>query len=226
MTSLAIDATHNNSTEPTPDELLSALSADLTVKLIHEVVMSAYDPYVVNLSNFAPPSGRGTELQLHATENLRDRLCGLGWEMSNLEQVPCVFNREDGIRIVCSTDGGPNVGFDYPAKPKLREKGKGTVRLAGHKNNDTPPIPGLEAYALEDELQKLDDLDFYYLLMHIDEAREEIRLELSKPLFNDKGETLKWSNRIILPAIPTSSDPSVDTKSVPVPEIVVVRKVS
>ena len=226
MTSLAIDATHNDSTEPTPDELLSALSPDLTVKLIHEVVISAYDPHVVNLSNFAPPSGKGTELQLHATENLRDRLCGLGWEMSNLEQVPCVFNNVDSIRIACSTDGGPNVGFDYPTMPKLREKGKGTVRLAGHKNNDTPPIPELEAYAPEDELQKLDNLDFYYLLMHIDEAREEIRLELSKPLFNDKGVTLSWSNRIILPAISTSSDPSVDTKSVPAPEIVVVRKAS
>lgn len=226
MHNAAFNAKHDDTTVQSPDELLAAVSADLTVKLVHEVVVSAFDPYVVNLSNFAPCGSKGTELQMRATENLRDRLCGMGWEKSDIEQVPCVVNREDGVRIVCTTDGGPSIGIDYPAKPIMREKGNGTIRLAGHKGNDTPPFPGFETYTQDDDLQKLDDLDFYYLLMHLDEARQEIRLELSMPLLDEKGANLGWHNRIILPPISISSEPPVDTKSVPAPNIEVVRKAS
>lgn len=172
--------------ELTPDEQLGAISVDLSVALIHDVVTAAYDPHVNSLSNFAPLGSKGTELQIRATEYLRDRLCGMGWEMSNLEQVPCVLNRGDNIRIACSTDGGSSVGIDYPAKPFLRAKGKGTIRLAGYKGDGTLQIPGLEAFFQYDELRRLDGLDFYYLLMHIDEAREEIRIELSNPVFDVK----------------------------------------
>ena len=212
--------------ELTPDEQLAAISADLSVALIHDVVIAAYDPHVNSFSNYAPLGSKGTELQMRVTEFLRDRLCGAGWEMSNLEQVACVFNREDNVRIVCSTDGGSSVGIDYPARPLLRAKGKGTIRLAGHRGNGTLPIPGLEAFLQNDELRKLDGLDFYYLLMHIDEAREEIRVELSSPIFDDKGVMLRWRRRIILPSISTSAEPSVDARSVPAPEIAVMRKPS
>lgn len=226
MPSFAFNAKTNDTTELTPDEQLATVSPDLNVKFIHDVVMAAYDPHVNGLSGFAPLGSKGTELQMRATENLRDRLCSLGWELSNAEQVPCAFSRVDNVRIACSTDGGAAVGMDYPARPMLREKGKGTIRLAGRKGNDTLPFPGFETFIVEDELQKLDGLDFYYLLMHLDEAREEIRIELSKPVFNEKGATLGWDKRIILPPILTSTEPPVDTKSVPSPEIDVVRKTS
>lgn len=216
----------NDAIEQTPDELLAAVSADLTVKLVHEVVISAFDPYVVSLSNFAPCGSKGTELQMRATENLRDRLCGLGWVKTDVEQVPCVISRPDGVRIACTTDGGPSIGIDYPAKPIMREKGSGTIRLAGHKGNGTAPLPGFEAYIQDDGLEKLDDLDFYYLLMHLDEAHQEIRLELSAPVLDEKGANLGWRDRIILPPISISNEPPVDTKSVPAPDIEVVRKAS
>lgn len=226
MSSTALNTTSNDNTEPTPDELLAAVSPALSVQLIHDATIAAYDPHVNSLTGFAPLGSKGTVLQIRATENLRDILCGMDWEMSNLEQVPCVFNQHDNVRIACSTDGGANVGVDYPAKPSLRIKGNGTIRLAGHKGNGTPSFPGFEEFSRNDELQKLDGLDFYYLLMHLDEARGEIRIELSKPIFNDKGVTLGWDKRIILPAIPISAEPPIDTKSTPIPEIAVVRKAS
>lgn len=226
MTSVAYNAKINDNTAPSPDEQLAGVSSDLSVQFVHDVVLAAYDPHVNGLSDFAPLGSKGTELQMRATENLRDRLCSMGWELSNAEQVPCVFSRRDNIRIACSTDGGASVGVDYPAKPTLREKGKGTIRLAGHKDNNTPPFPEFEAFLADDELQKFDGLDFYYLLMHLDETREEIRVELSKPVFSDKGVTLGWDRRIILPPISISSEPPVDIKSVPAPEIAVVRKAS
>lgn len=226
MRDVSFNATANDTIEQSPDELLAAVSADLTVSLIHEVVISAFDPYVVSLSSFAPFGSKGTELQMRATENLRDRLCGLGWEKSDVEQVPCVISRPDSVRIACTTDGGPSIGISYPAKPIMREKGNGTIRLAGHKGNNTAPFPGFEAYLQNDELEKLDDLGFYYLLMHLDEIHQEIRLELSAPVLDEKGANLGWHDRIILPSISISNEPPVDTKSVPAPDIEVVRKVS
>lgn len=226
MQNASFNATANDTIEQSPDELLAAVSADLTVSLIHEVVISAFDPYVVSLSSFAPFGSKGTELQMRATENLRDRLCGLGWEKSDIEQVPCVISRPGSVRIACTTDGGPSIGISYPAKPIMREKGNGTIRLAGHKGNNTAPFPGFETYLQNDELEKLDDLGFYYLLMYLDEIHQEIRLELSAPVLDEKGANLGWHDRIILPSISISNEPPVDTKSVPVPDIEVVRKVS
>ena len=226
MQNASFNATANDTLEQSPDELLAAVSADLTVSLIHEVVISASDPYVVSLSSFAPFGSKGTELQMRATENLRDRLCGLGWEKSDIKQVPCVISRPDSVRIACTTDGGPSIGISYPAKPIMREKGNGTIRLAGHKGNNTAPFPGFETYLQNDELEKLDDLGFYYLLMYLDEIHQEIRLELSAPVLDEKGANLGWHDRIILPSISISNEPPVDTKSVPAPDIEVVRKVS
>lgn len=226
MQNASFNATANDTLEQSPDELLAAVSADLTVSLIHEVVISAFDPYVVSLSSFAPFGSKGTELQMRATENLRDRLCGLGWEKSDIKQVPCVISRPDSVRIACTTDGGPSIGISYPAKPIMREKGNGTIRLAGHKGNNTAPFPGFETYLQNDELEKLDDLGFYYLLMYLDEIHQEIRLELSAPVLDEKGANLGWHDRIILPSISISNEPPVDTKSVPAPDIEVVRKVS
>ena len=130
------------------------------------------------------------------------------------------------MRIVCTTDGGPSIGISYPAKPIMREKGNGTIRLAGHKGNNTAPFPGFETYLQNDELEKLDDLGFYYLLMYLDEIHQEIRLELSAPVLDEKGANLGWHDRIILPSISISNEPPVDTKSVPAPDIEVVRKAS
>ena len=226
MQNASFNATANDTIEQSPDELLAAVSADLTVSLIHEVVISAFAPYGVSLSSFAPFGSKGTELQMRATENLRDRLCGLGWEKSDIEQVPCVISRPDSVRIACTTDGGPSIGISYPAKPIMREKGNGTIRLAGHKGNNTAPFPGFETYLQNDELEKLDDLGFYYLLMYLDEIHQEIRLELSAPVLDEKGANLGWHDRIILPSISISNEPPVDTKSVPAPDIEVVRKVS
>ena len=226
MQNASFNATANDTLEQSPDELLAAVSADLTVSLIHEVVISASDPYVVSLSSFAPFGSKGTELQMRATENLRDRLCGLGWEKSDIKQVPCVISRPDSVRIACTTDGGPSIVISYPAKPIMREKGNGTIRLAGHKGNNTAPFPGFETYLQNDELEKLDDLGFYYLLMYLDEIHQEIRLELSAPVLDEKGANLGWHDRIILPSISISNEPPVDTKSVPAPDIEVVRKVS
>lgn len=212
--------------ERTPDECLFAVSPDLSVQLIHDVVIAAYDPHVVNLSKFAPVGSKGHELYIHATENLRDRLSASGWETSDVEQVACVLNRKSGVRIACSTDGGPCVGIDCPSGPALRKKGKGTIRLAGYGIGDTLPFPGLEMFLKKDELQRVDDFDFYYLFIHLDEAKKEIRIELSKPIFEDTGTVRNWSERIILPPIATSPNPSFDARPVPAPEIAIARKVS
>lgn len=112
----------------TTDERLAALSPGLNTELFHDVVLAAYDPYVNSLSGFQPSNGKSTVLQIHTTDFLRGRLCDMGWEKSDLHQVPCVIDREHSIRLCCSTDGGAAVGRK-DSNPVLRTKGLGTLHI-------------------------------------------------------------------------------------------------
>lgn len=51
-----------------------------------------------------------------------------------------------------------------------------------------------------------------------------LSMELSRPIFDDKGAAVDWAERIIMPAISTQSKPRVAPKALPVPEILVERK--
>lgn len=222
MASCALDVPIAEIAEPSVDEKLAALSPDLTVGLFHEVIAAAYDPHVVGLSNFAAPNAKGTELQLRTVDYLRSRLAEMGWESSNTEQVPCIYNMTYQIRLACSTDGGPSVGREGFLKPSLRRKGKGTVRLAGCAASITPCLPGFECP--ENDVQKIDGCAFYYLLLDLNETSGEIFMELSRPIFDDKGVAVDWAERIIMPTISMQSKPHVVPKVLPAPEILVERK--
>lgn len=222
MASCALDVPIAEIAEPSVDEKLAALSPDLTVGLFHEVIAAAYDPHVVGLSNFAAPNAKGTELQLRTVDHLRSRLAEMGWESSNTEQVPCIYNMTYQIRLACSTDGGPSVGRAGFLKPSLCRKGKGTVRLAGCAANITPCLPGFECP--ENDVQKIDGCAFYYLLLDLNETSGEIFMELSRPIFDDKGVAVDWAERIIMPTISMQSKPHVAPKVLPAPEILVERK--
>ena len=222
MASCALDVPIAEIAEPSVDEKLAALSPDLTVGLFHEVIAAAYDPHVVGLSNFAAPNAKGTELQLRTVDYLRSRLAEMGWESSNTEQVPCIYNMTYQIRLACSTDGGPSVGREGFLKPSLRRKGKGTVRLAGCAASITPCLPGFECP--ENDVQKIDGCAFYYLLLDLNETSGEIFMELSRPIFDDKGVAVDWAERIIMPTISMQSKPHVALKVLPAPEILVERK--
>ena len=222
MASCAHDVPIAEIAEPSVDEKLAALSPDLTVGLFHEVIAAAYDPHVVGLSNFAAPNAKGTELQLRTVDYLRSRLAEMGWESSNTEQVPCIYNMTYQIRLACSTDGGPSVGREGFLKPSLRRKGKGTVRLAGCAASITPCLPGFECP--ENDVQKIDGCAFYYLLLDLNETSGEIFMELSRPIFDDKGVAVDWAERIIMPTISMQSKPHVAPKVLPAPEILVERK--
>lgn len=222
MASCALDVPIAEIAEPSVDEKLAALSPDLTVGLFHEVIAAAYDPHVVGLSNFAAPNAKGTELQLRTVDYLRSRLAEMGWESSNTEQVPCIYNMTYQIRLACSTDGGPSVGREGFLKPSLRRKGKGTVRLADCAASITPCLPGFECP--ENDVQKIDGCAFYYLLLDLNETSGEIFMELSRPIFDDKGVAVDWAERIIMPTISMQSKPHVAPKVLPAPEILVERK--
>lgn len=209
----------------TPSDKLALVSPDLTIELIHEVVLHAYDPYVTSLGGFEPKNGKGTTLQIHATDYLRGRLCSIGWKKTDLYQVPCVVNREHGVRLCCSTDGGSSVGKKLNT-PVLRKKGIGTRRIVGYHACDTLPIPGLEHLSSQEDATGIDDLDFYYLLIHVDERKREIRLEVSKPVFDEHGDVTQWADRIILPPLSLSPELPVTEQEVPKPEIQVKKRKS
>lgn len=212
-----------NRGEMSADEMLRLISPDLTVELIHDIVAAAYDPYVVGMSDFAPINGRGLELYIRATENLRDRLSRTGWRVENIFEVPAVANKKDKVRLVCTTSSDGRVGKSNCAGPAIHDKAKGTLRLAGVEGR-TMPIPGLEGYLGEGEPAKHDDLAFYYLIMHIDKRHEEIRIELSMPAFSENGVHSGWKDRVLLPSLSTNNEPPIDTTEAPTPNIEVIRK--
>jgi hypothetical protein len=216
-------ATASDNDDHTVDERLAALSPSLSTRFIHDIVSAAYDPYVNSLGGFQPANGKGAVLQIYATDLLRGRLCAMGWEKSDRFQVPCIIDMEYGIRLCCSTDGGASVGREGSI-PVLRTKGSGTLHLAGCEGNMTLPIPELECLAPEALLTRIDSFRFYYLLMHIDEPKYEIRMEVSTPVFDDRGGVSKWADRIILPPLSLARGPLVSTPEVPKPEIPVKKR--
>ena len=206
------------------EERLEALSPDLSVGLIHDIVKIAYS-YVEDLTRFAPVNSKGIELHLRATECLRDRLSGVGWRVDNSENVPSIVSADGKLRIACSATGGPDTGV-IAGSPTLSERGKGTLRLAGCERAETLPIPGLEEFA-PCSIVKLDNAAFWYLLMHIDESNAEIRMELSEPVFYSDGTQLDWKDRVILPPISLCFEqPTIDISEAPTPVIEVARKAS
>jgi hypothetical protein len=208
------------------NEQLSSVSRDLNVELIHDAVFGAYDGYVNQLTKFAPCNGKGQTLYVFVTDRFRERMCKLGWTKSDMYQVSCVYNKEQGVRISCTTDGGPAVGQKGCA-PALRTKGNGTIRLAGHSGCETMRIPYFEHDTPENPVHKTAALSFYYLLVYLDEVKQEIRIELSRPEFNTQGEITHWVSRIILPPVNLVPVPSIDLKSAPTPTIhVEKRKIS
>lgn len=222
MQALSTDAVNETEDVQTADDRLHRLSEDLSVGLIHEVVASAYD-YVVGLSDFAPSNGRGLELYIRATENIRGRLQSVGWQVENISEVPSIASVADKVRIVCTTAGDGRVGKRGCGGPAIRDRGIGTLRLAGVENK-MDPIPGIEEYLGDDALDKRDDFDFYYLILHVDSRLEEIRIELSAPSFDENGALVGWTDRIIIPPLSTKDEPPVDTTAAPAPDIEVVRK--
>lgn len=42
----------------------------------------------------------------------------------------------------------------------------------------------------------------WYLVIYVDRSRQEIRMELSKPVFDKSNQVSDWSNRIIMDSIP------------------------
>ena len=73
-------------------------------------------------------------------------------------------------------------------------------------------------------MQKIDGCAFYYLLLDLNETSGEIFMELSRPIFDDKGVAVDWAERIIMPTISMQSKPHVAPKVLPAPEILVERK--
>lgn len=208
------------------DEGLRAISSDLSIGLIQDVTLQAYEAHVVSTSRFAPVNAMGTEMYIRTTELLRERLSAMGWRAENHDEVPSISDPLGKIRIVCRTSSDGSTGMKSQSGPRLRKVGKGTLRLAGFLGNTTLPFPGFESLVGNDGPSRLDNLDFYYLLVHIDQRREEIRLELPSPFFSNKGEHLGWKFRLLLPAVTLTHKVDIDLTTAPTPDIKVNLKMA
>lgn len=199
------------------------LHPDLSFQLFRDIVISTYDSRVALIGPNAAPNARNDCMYHGCTEHLRNSLCGdAGWNISEARGVSSVVDPANHIRIACSTDGGPNIGIEGHHPTFNRKKGAGTRALGCVVDQH---IPGLEPKSSRD-FPTVSTCVLYYFLIHIDNEKAEIRMELVNPHFDSLGNVVAWKNRIIIPAVNIKSTPVVTPKHVPAPQIIITRKVS
>lgn len=196
-----------------PESRLKALSSDLSVDLLKDVIANAYSTSINIYNGFESPSGKGITFFNIEIDILRDALQSKGWTVDNTHNVATIISPERSIRIGCtagdSQTGKTGIG------PKIRHKGRATLEVSGQM-----VIPNFERSTNSTESK------LWYLVKYVDEGSHEIRSELSLPFLNTaSSKFIGWKDRIILPPYSTKPIPITMPQDVPAPTIPVRRKV-
>lgn len=186
-----------------PEERLAAICPGLTVEIMRSVILSAYAEHVVYVSPFEPPAAAGWTMYSKVTGGIRNALYRLpDWKLFEQENLCLVKNIRTGAAIAC-TGGDACTGIRECQPSTKSRKGRAAAEVAGQLRMDFS-----EFFDDSDEGER--DSGFWYLLTYIDEAKEEIRFELSLPAVVKKGQHVdKWIDRIIFSPINLSEAPSV-----------------
>lgn len=88
--------------------------------------------------------------------------------------------------------------------PHIENKGIATLELAAKSEQINVPLPGLEGFAPK-PIERIDDYRLLYFLVHHDKRENELRFELSEPIF-DSQRKASWGKRIIMK--PFSTNPA------------------
>lgn len=188
-----------------PEERLAEICPGLTVEIMRNVILSAYAEHVVNVSPFEPPAAAGWTMYSKVTGGIRSALYhDPNWKLLNQENLCLVKNIFTGVMIAC-TGGDAYTGIREHQPSTRSRKGRATAEVAGQLRMDFSEF-------FDDTHEDQGDASFWYLLTYIDEARGEIRFELSSPTSIKKGQQVdKWVDRIIFSSISLSNEPSISS---------------
>lgn len=173
------------------------LELDLSEPLLVEVVDYAF-AHAAECTAHDPPSAQGFLLWDKGIRGLRDRLVPQGWQALTEQNYPTVVH-PSGLWALSVAGGDAGTG-DRKVIPSTRtDKGTVTKKVARQNQSSFWGIrPDLAPQAKQTWL----------VLIHVDEVNDEVRAELSLPLYLGEDKRISWWNeRIILSPIPCGVTP-------------------
>lgn len=176
-----------------PREIRVALERfGLTVELLRDAVEAGYLSRISRTDNDAP-NAAGTYQWNETLRMLREQLAIRGWERSNEGGFPIIVAPKGDVAF-CVSSGDQNTGLASKIPSTKNHKGPRTADRV-ESNAQLLLFPDMETEARFDDPA----IATWFLLFYTD--GEEVRSELSLPIFIDGGKINGWRERIILPPI-------------------------
>lgn len=169
----------------------SDVHPDLTEDMFRKALEHARDSTTVLDNGFLAPTTRGTFMYHISIAEIRELMAEKGWKSENVTNLPYTISPDGSVKITVAT-GSASTGVNGGSGPKLKEKGKTPSVVDGQMT-----LFDTDNYTVDQQEGKL-----WYLVIYVDYCHQEIRMELSKPHFDENNQVGGWIKRIIMNPIP------------------------
>jgi hypothetical protein len=172
----------------------------LELEALRDVVSGGHHARITRTENDSP-CAPGLYQWNESVRMLREYGVARGWKRNNDNGLPTIISPE-GIVAICVSSGDENTGVASANPSTKNRKGPRTTAFVTSNQMQLDlgdfAIAGPQGPVYSDMDGRA--LSTWTLLFFSD--HDEIRAELSLPIFIEGGEINGWSERIILPAIP------------------------
>jgi len=160
--------------------------------------------YILACTSNDPPSLAGLLGWGKTTRALRDRLIPVGGKRTNVRRQAATVTPK-GITVVVAA-GDSRTGLE--GAPPSTRSAKGPATTAAIEAN-VLQLSLMDANpAFAEEMTRIQKPTTWFLLYYLDEAKQEVRLELSLPdAMDDDGYVDAWVERLLLKALPVNREP-------------------
>lgn len=169
----------------------SDVHPDLSEEMFRKALEYARDTTTVLDNGFLPPTARGTFMYHNTIAKICELMAEKGWKSESVKNLPYTISADASVKTTVAT-GDASTGKKGGFGPKLKEKGKTPSVVDGQMTLFDP-----DNYAVDQQEGKL-----WYLVIYVDYCHQEIRMELSKPVFDKNNQIKDWRSCIIMNPIP------------------------
>jgi hypothetical protein len=149
---------------------------------------------------FHPKWYAGNVMYSNALATLGELLVDAGFRREDPAGHPLVVHYPKKLAVLVATSDH-NTGNGDPSKPPSTRPWKGPRTEEAVEENDLLLFPDM--FNGIEQRHPLDGFEFWWLLMHADEANNELRMELSRGIRMSKDRSVdSWSERIMLASQP------------------------
>lgn len=169
----------------------SDVHPDLTEDMFREALEYARDCTAIMDNGHLAPTARGTFMYHNSIAKICELMAIKGWKSESVKNLPYTISEDGSVKITVAT-GDASTGVNGGSGPKLKEKGKTPSVVDGQMT-----LFDTDNYTVDQQEGKL-----WYLVIYVDYCHQEIRMELSKPHFDENNQVGGWIKRIIMNPIP------------------------